>query len=598
VLTTRPPRDRGLADELRLTFRALLTGLAGVAVVLAGLSATLLGYVQPDLRADTDLIRSLRLHHETMLDRESAIQGWLATGDERYLDLAEAAGSAGEEHAGGLLDRLGRHPRLDRLVLQLQLEGRTWQELWAGPVTELDPTQLTRSHRDRIFTEGRERFDRYREVQATTTELASLERDAALTRLHWVIAGGFTGTVVVVLAVAHQATRQRRRLDQRLSAPLASLISGMEAITRGEPTELAQLDGPRELRTLALHLDRTGARVREQVDALEVQRAESEASAATLASILTVAREIAGSLSVRYVAATVATAAADIAPCERALIWLTSDGTDFVAVHDTSLDHGTTPLAAPVQLGSGAVGTVARDAKPQVIDGSACFPLVVGGRVMGVLELAGSASLGATVHGSLETLATHAAAALEAARLHRATEELAQVDPLTQLLNRRRLDEDLATELDRANRYGRPLGFVMLDLDRFKLLNDTFGHQHGDEVLRLAAECLATAVRNSDTVYRYGGEEFAVLVREGTRTACLELAERLRTELTATFAQRDGFTPLTASFGVAVAPENGRTAAELVLAADGALYAAKAAGRDRIASAPLDGTVTLPAASS
>ncbi len=282
-----------------------------------------------------------------------------------------------------------------------------------------------------------------------------------------------------------------------------------------------------------------------------------------------------------------ADAAVSIAPCERAVVWLTSDGHDFLAVHDSSLGHGASPLTAPVPLGTGPVGTVASGARPQHLDGSACFPLVVGGRVMGVLELAGSGDLDDGVWASLETLATHGAAALEAARLHRATEELAQTDPLTRLLNRRRMDDDLATELDRANRYGRPLGFIMLDLDRFKLLNDTFGHQHGDEVLRITAEYLTATLRTSDTVYRYGGEEFAILVREGTHAACLELAERLRAGVAGLFAERDGFSVVTASFGVAVAPEHGRTAAELILAADAALYRAKEAGRDRVCIAPL-----------
>jgi diguanylate cyclase (GGDEF)-like protein len=587
--TTRSPQPRGLAEDLHRTFRTLLLGLTLVTVVLGALSFLLLGVVQPQVRADTDLLRTIRLDHEAMLDVEAGMQGWLATGDPSHLDLAEAALARIDASSARLLDMLGHRSELSRPIVERQLAAQAWIDGWALPAAALNPRSFTSFRIARVFDEGQVTFVDYRDAHTTAVELASTMRDGALDRLQSSIVAGFATTVTIVALVGFQLTRQRRRLDRQLAAPVEALVAGMEAIKRGEPTELHELEGPHELKVLAYHLQETSGQVRSQLMELEVQRADSEAAAATLSSILSVAREIAGSLSVRYVAATVAGAAADIVPCERAVIWLTEDGTDFIAVHDTSLDHGAVPLTAPVVIGIGAVGAVASDAKPQVLEGSACFPLVVGGRVMGVLELVGSAELDRTSNGSLETLATHAAAALEAARLHRTTEELAQVDPLTRLLNRRRLDADLAVELDRSNRYGRPLGFIMLDLDRFKLLNDTFGHQHGDEVLRLTAECLTTTLRTSDTVYRYGGEEFAVLIREGTRTACVEAAERLRLELAATFAGRDGFSAVTASFGVALSPEHGETAAELILAADAALYTAKAEGRDRVVLAPLDG---------
>jgi diguanylate cyclase (GGDEF)-like protein len=133
----------------------------------------------------------------------------------------------------------------------------------------------------------------------------------------------------------------------------------------------------------------------------------------------------------------------------------------------------------------------------------------------------------------LQVLLSTAAAALESAHLHSAAKELADVDALTRLPNRRRLDADLEAEWDRCRRYGRPLSMIMLDLDHFKALNDEHGHVHGDEVLRATSVALSEVMRTSDTAYRYGGEEFAILLRETGLEDARAVAERLRVAITA-----------------------------------------------------------------
>lgn len=581
-------RSRGLADEVQRTFRTLFAGLVLVALVLGGLSVTLFGFIQPDLRYDTELVGSLRRDHEAMLRADNGVRSWLATGDRELLHGPDHLRDDLLTTSEALLSLVGRDPVVDRAILELQMASQAWIDRWAGPSLQLQPSQLSNTTLAGVLGEGTQAFDRYQQVEDATTRLATGHRDDAMLRLQRVVGIGLATVVAIVLVIAVMIGRQRRRFERRLASPIRALIAGMEAIQRNEPVKMTDIEAPQELRVLARHLQDTSVQVRVQHEELARQRVQSENAARTLTSILTVAREIAGSLNVRYVAETVAAAAKDMASCERAVIWLTSDGADFVAVHDTSLGHGMVPPEAPVPIGSGRIGVAARDARPEIVDGSACFPLVVGGRVMGVLQLVGSGDLDATVQGSLETLTSHAAAALEAARLHRTTEELAQIDALTRLFNRRRMDDDMVIELERANRYGRPVGLILLDLDHFKALNDTFGHQHGDEVLARTGEGLASAVRSSDTVYRYGGEEFAVLVREGTRGATTELAERLRAEISRMFEGREGFAPVTASFGVAVAPEQGSTMAELIMAADGALYTAKAQGRDRVVVASPD----------
>jgi len=159
----------------------------------------------------------------------------------------------------------------------------------------------------------------------------------------------------------------------------------------------------------------------------------------------------------------------------------------------------------------------------------------------------------------------------------------AVTDPLTGLANRRSFDEELALEWRRAERVGSGLALILGDVDDFKRVNDTYGHQQGDEVLRKVGEVLGAAVRQVDLAARYGGEEFAVIVPETDLGDALKLAERLRSNLMkAETTLADGTRlRVTSSFGVATKGELGR-AEDLIAAADEALYAAKHAGKNRV----------------
>jgi diguanylate cyclase (GGDEF)-like protein len=183
-------------------------------------------------------------------------------------------------------------------------------------------------------------------------------------------------------------------------------------------------------------------------------------------------------------------------------------------------------------------------------------------------------------------LAAQASIAIENERLHRTVKRQAITDELTQLANRRRFTETLAVEVRRAERFGDPLSLVLADLDDFKQINDRYGHQAGDEVLRRFSDVLRDNVRDFDLPVRYGGEEFAVLLPETGLDGAEQLARRLQVALLALRLPEIGGDrpPVTASFGVAAFPA-ARSAEELLSAADGALYRAKAAGKNRVASA-------------
>jgi diguanylate cyclase (GGDEF)-like protein len=192
-------------------------------------------------------------------------------------------------------------------------------------------------------------------------------------------------------------------------------------------------------------------------------------------------------------------------------------------------------------------------------------------------------------------LGSQAAVALENVRLHRLVERQASTDGLTDLANRRHFEEALAGEISRAERFGGTLGLVLADLDDFKQVNDRYGHQTGDDVLRLFAEVLRETVRDIDVAARYGGEEFAVLLPQTDLEGAERLAERLRETMAGRLLSLEpGSTfSVTASFGVSSFPE-APTAAALFAAADEALYRAKSAGKNRVVCASADEAVRAP----
>ncbi len=158
-------------------------------------------------------------------------------------------------------------------------------------------------------------------------------------------------------------------------------------------------------------------------------------------------------------------------------------------------------------------------------------------------------------------------------------EILSVTDKLTGLFNRRKLDELMEEELARSRRYAVPLAIIMVDIDHFKRVNDTYGHGAGDIVLTGVADVLRGSTRDSDAVGRLGGEEFVVLCRHSTRDGGMVAAENLRATIEANAFT--GVDPITASFGVA-AFRDGDTAASLLGRADAALYRAKNDGRNRV----------------
>jgi len=227
--------------------------------------------------------------------------------------------------------------------------------------------------------------------------------------------------------------------------------------------------------------------------------------------------------------------------------------------------------------------------------GAVCAPLRVSGIVHGLLYWEGCApATGADEALAAErdsawrqwacSVAEYVGLALSNLALRQTLQIQARHDPLTDLFNRRYMEEALERELRRAERSRRPMGVIMADLDYFKRYNDALGHEAGDRLLVALAECLRAQVRAGDIVCRYGGEEFLIILPEASLELLTQRAEELRESVAHHLGRPGGadLPPVTMSMGVALYPLHAQHGDELVRAADEALYRAKRGGRNRV----------------
>jgi eukaryotic-like serine/threonine-protein kinase len=259
-----------------------------------------------------------------------------------------------------------------------------------------------------------------------------------------------------------------------------------------------------------------------------------------------------------------------------------TSGLDALLAQPQPIVGGATPAAGRQGLGLpnglaevlGPAGSWLAVPLPAAGERPACLVL---------LATAKPSAYGRAQAGMAEAFVAQGAIAYDNARLFRKVEELATTDGLTGVANRRHFMDLAEQKLATSQRHGLALAALMLDLDHFKQVNDTYGHATGDQVIRAVAQRLAAMIRQDDLLGRYGGEEFALLVHDAAGVA--ELAERLRAAVaTDPIPTDNGPLPVTVSIGVATLEASDTSADAILARADAALYQAKRAGRNRIAT--------------
>jgi diguanylate cyclase (GGDEF)-like protein len=594
--------NRSLSRRLARAFVAIGVLIAATLLITGGCFAAVLGHYEPaihTLLAGSDAIDEA---HDGMLDEETGLRGFIITGDPLFL----APYYQGENE---LLDGdnaslvLATHTDLVGPVIAMRVAQQSWISQWATSALTFSNNRSNVATVESFLLDGKKLFDAYRATDTAVSLQVNADVAAEQTQEHDIVLVAL-GIVLATLAIAVVvARREHRALRTAVVEPITDLLSTMRRIAGGDLSARPGGIGPPELQDVALELG-------QMTDALAAERSrivavETEASsqAARLGVIVNVGREITGSLSLKYVAESVSRAALAISGFATGRMWMIDDDRrELSSVYQTHVELGGSVDRESLQLGEGLVGrsgqfgrtlsaqsdgALATEYSAGVPVAALALPMIVGARIVGVLELTSEAAIPVDESSLdvLHSLAGQAATAVEAARFHERADEMSHTDVLTRMPNRRRLELDLDLEVARSQRYNRPLAFIMLDVDHFKEVNDTHGHQAGDEILSEFKTAFTAALRETDTAYRFGGEEFCVLLRETDADAAAIVAERIRAGIAARFAGNLGSAMVTASLGVAALPGDALDAKTLIAAADQALYAAKASGRNRVVRA-------------
>ena len=399
------------------------------------------------------------------------------------------------------------------------------------------------------------------------------------------------GAVLLAAAIAWLLARATTR-------PLEQLGDAAERIAGGDLDTTIEIRSRDEVGRLAATFNTMTDELRTYVRALEASRDELQAGLSRLGDTLSSTHDLDRILTVVLETAMASTRA------QAGMVLLFGPGRDELVL---SVSRGMTERGVPddvrIPIGSGLSGRVAQsgdgvvgrlgsgpgDLRPgpqEPASGSViAVPLKSSGTVIGVLDLfdrMDAAGFDDRDMATIRTFANQATVAVDNVLLHQEAQRLSITDGLTGLWNYRYFTMTVGKEIERSARFGRPLALLMLDLDHFKNVNDTYGHQRGDAVLVELAARVKAQVRDVDTVARYGGEEVVVILPETDEAGAAQAAERICDAVRRRPFGDPGQTSVevTVSVGAAVFPVHGATAGILMRRADEALYEAKHAGRD------------------
>jgi diguanylate cyclase (GGDEF)-like protein len=413
------------------------------------------------------------------------------------------------------------------------------------------------------------------------------------------VIGVLLGAVLLAALIAWLLARATTR-------PLEELGVAAARIASGDLDTTIDVSSRDEVGRLAESFNEMTDELRTYVRALEDSRDELQAGLSRLGDTLSSTHDLDRILSVVLETAMASTRA------QAGMVLLFGPGRETLTLavgrnvrergvpDDLRVPRGVGISGRVAETGDAAIGRIGEGAglvragAGEPLEGSViAVPLKSSGTVIGVLHLfdrLDADSFDERDLATIRTFANQATVAVDNVLLHEEAQRLSITDGLTGLWNYRYFTMTIGKEIERSARFGRPLALLMLDLDHFKDVNDTFGHQRGDAVLVELAARVRAQVRDVDTVARYGGEEVVVVLPETDEAGAVQAAERICDAVRRRPFGEPGETPVevTVSIGAAVFPTHGGTSGILLRRADEALYEAKAAGRDtyRVATVP------------
>lgn len=386
-------------------------------------------------------------------------------------------------------------------------------------------------------------------------------------------------------------------LARIITRPLDELSESARAISQGRFDHRIRVRSRDEIGRLAVAFNEMTERLDASVTKLQESRDQLRQA------VLRVGETLRSTHDMRQMLEQVLYAAAEAVDSDAAIMWMVSQTRDQLTplvtrgINDAvlgriSLHHGIAGSVVESGLPLVLPSDRPEDARYAPAPGEPRYPNLIGiplrsqSRVIGVLTVYRRSGGKPFSEQDIETVAflgEQAGVAIENVMLHEEAQLLSLTDGLTGLWNRRYFEMQFSQVLATAVRFDRPFSVLMLDLDRFKEVNDAFGHQVGDGALIEFARRVRGSIREVDTLARYGGEEFICLLSETNLSGAITTAEKIHEEIGATPVDVDGQSvSITVSVGVASYPDHGDTFAALVDAADRALYRAKQEGRDRV----------------
>jgi len=431
----------------------------------------------------------------------------------------------------------------------------------------------------------------------------------------------------IVLITAAAAVLVAWWLARTTTAPLANLAAAADRVADGDLQARVPVQGNDEIGHVASAFNRMTSELESYVDALTASRDQLRGQLGVLGDTLSSTHDLHRILQVilqtaRHAAGARAGVVLLIDPATGLLTGQCAEGLDPAVPIQVPIGEGL--LGSVAATGVPVRGRTDRDAPVLLATEPRCksyvvVPFTLGGPigesgpapaglwpaglpaaqgVLAVYDRLGRDEFDDADLDTLRTFAGQASVAVDNVRVHEEAQRLSVTDSLTGLLNYRSMLDCLRREAERAHRFGRRLCVLALDLDRFKEINDSYGHAAGDVVLAEFARRVRAEIREVDLAFRHGGEEFVVLLPETDLAGGVAVADRLCTAMrTQQVLLPRGRVDVTVSIGIAVFPEHGATGSAVLQAADDALYAAKAAGRNRHRTAFSPGVASVPPSS-